>query len=200
MLLTWFVVTRVGRRVMILIGTGMCTICMLIMAAIYTPTGALEKTGNDAALVILISAYIFGFNFGLTPYAYMVIGELPAQNLRAYTMGLSVAVSFVFAWLSSFTTPYYINPTELDWGPKFGYVWFVSGFIVCIFIYFALPEVRGRSLEEIDEMFRKRVPTREFSTYVCEEADEAKSRAVYNRDVAEKQAAAAAAGGVEHAE
>ena len=31
-----------------------------------------------------------------------------------------------------------------------------------------LPEMKGRSLEEIDELFEKRVPLRQFPRYECE--------------------------------
>ena len=31
-----------------------------------------------------------------------------------------------------------------------------------------LPEMKGRSLEEIDELFEKRVPLRQFARYECE--------------------------------
>ncbi|KAL1881567.1 hypothetical protein Plec18167_003164 [Paecilomyces lecythidis] len=145
------------------------------MAVVYT-VGGVPKDGAGIALVVTVSIFVFGFNFGLEPYVYLVAGELPAQNLRAYTMGLASAVSFAFAWLCAFTTPYYINPTELNWGPKYGYIWFASGIIVTIFVYFALPEVRGRTLEEIDEMFRNKVPTRDFPSYVCVENLEARQR------------------------
>lgn len=129
--------------------------------------------------MIIVSVYVFAFNFGLEPYVYLVAGELPAQNLRAYTMGLSAAVSFAFAWLCAFTTPYYINPTALNW-PKYGYIWFGSGLVVCTFIYFMLPEVRGRTLEEIDEMFRNKVPAKDFPNYVCVETEEASERGLRN--------------------
>ena len=36
-----------------------------------------------------------------------------------------------------------------------------------MFVYFCLPEVKGRSLEEIDEMFAARLPARKFRSYVC---------------------------------
>jgi len=152
---------------------------MLIMAIVYTVPG-ISEDGAGIALVVIVSVYVFGFNFGLEPYVYLVAGELPAQNLRAYTMGLASAVSFAFAWLCAFTTPYYINPKELNWGPKYGYIWFGSGLIVTLFVYFYLPEVRGRSLEEIDEMFRNGVPTRHFQKYVCVESEEARNRGLIN--------------------
>jgi hypothetical protein len=37
-----------------------------------------------------------------------------------------------------------------------------------VFFYFLLPEMKGRSLEEIDEMFEKRISVRNFATYECE--------------------------------
>lgn len=183
--LTWFVVTRIGRRYIILTGTILCTLCMLIMAAVYSAPGV-PQSGAGIALVIIVSVYVFAFNFGLEPYVYLVAGELPAQNLRAYTMGLSAAVSFTFAWLSAFTTPYFINPTALNWGPQYGYIWFGSGVVCCTFIYFMLPEVRGRTLEEIDEMFRNKVSTKDFPKYVCVETEEAKKRGLRNVIGAEK--------------
>lgn len=36
--------------------------------------------------------------------------------------------------------------------PKYGYIWFPSCLVAAAFIYFFLPEVKGRTLEEIDEM------------------------------------------------
>lgn len=46
-------------------------------------------------------------------------------------------------------------------------IWAPSCFIAAIFVYFYLPEVKGRSLEEIDEMFMARLPARKFRKYVC---------------------------------
>lgn len=34
-------------------------------------------------------------------------------------------------------------------------------------MYFYLPEVKGRTLEEIDQMFEARLPARKFRKYVC---------------------------------
>lgn len=38
-----------------------------------------------------------------------------------------------------------------------------------LFIYFFLPETRGRTLEEIHEMFEEKVPSRKFKGYICAE-------------------------------
>ena len=164
-----------GHRRLILTGAAICTLSMVVIGALYSvPSLSTQRAG--VGLVVATSFYLFGFNLGLESYTFLTSGELPAQNLRAYTLGLSVAVSFVGAWLATFTTPYFINPTELNWGPKYAFIWFVSGLMATAFVYFMLPDVKGRSLGEIDEMFRKKVPTRDFKNYVCTEIEEARSR------------------------
>ena len=48
-----------------------------------------------------------------------------------------------------------------------GWIWGPSCFITVIWIYFFLPEIKNRTLEEIDEMFEARLPARKFRKYVC---------------------------------
>lgn len=43
-----------------------------------------------------------------------------------------------------------------------------------VFIFFMLPETKGRSLEEIDEMFEHRVPVRDFKNYHCMSSETAR--------------------------
>lgn len=49
-------------------------------------------------------------------YAWLCGGEFPSQRLRSYTFGLAASVGFLGAWLGTFTAPYFINPSALDWG------------------------------------------------------------------------------------
>ena len=91
-------------------------------------------------------------------YAWLSGGEIPSQRLRSYTFGFAAATGFLFAWLTTFTAPYFINPSSLNWGPKYGYIWFPSGLIAAAWVWFFLPELKGRTLEEIDEMVRLTPP------------------------------------------
>jgi nitrate/nitrite transporter NarK len=81
--------------------------------------------------------------------------------------GLAAAVGFAGAWLTTFTAPYFINPASLDWGARYGYIWFPSCCIAAGWVFVFLPEVKNRTLEEIDEMFEARLPARKFRTYKC---------------------------------
>lgn len=39
--------------------------------------------------------------------------------------------------------------------------------VVMVFVYSLLPETKDRSMEELDEMFQQKVPTRKSKDYVC---------------------------------
>lgn len=103
----------------------------------------------------------------ISTYAWLAGGEIPSQRLRSYTFGLAAAVGFFFAWLTTFTAPYFINPESLNWGPRYGYIWFPSCVVAVIWVFIFLPETKGRTLEEINEMFEARLPARKFHKYIC---------------------------------
>lgn len=103
----------------------------------------------------------------IAPYAWLLGGEYPNTALRGYCFGLATALNFLGNWLGTFTAPYFINPASLNWGPKYGYIWFGSNMILAIFTWFFLPETRDRTLEEIHEMFEAKVPAKRFKGYVC---------------------------------
>jgi MFS transporter, SP family, sugar:H+ symporter len=94
--------------------------------------------------------------------------EMPSQRLRSRTVALASGINFIFGWLVAFCTPYFINPTALNWGPKYGYIWGASNLVIIVYVFFFVPETRGRSLEQLDELFAKRVPTLKFKGFVTE--------------------------------
>jgi hypothetical protein len=47
-----------------------------------------------------------------------------------------------------------------------------------VFFFLFIPEMKGRSLEELDEMFQNRVPRREFPKYQCLSSERAREIAV----------------------
>ncbi|KAM7212209.1 general substrate transporter [Rhypophila decipiens] len=176
LLMAYYTLDRWGRRTLLLTGSTLCGLSMLALGIIFNVDGLSQNT-MSALIIFLVSWFQFWFNFSVVPTVYLTSGELPAQNLRAYTSGLSTGFGYVFGWLTTFTAPYFINPAELNWKGMYGYIWFGSTFLVVAFIYFMVPEVVGRSLEEIEEMFNNHVPTRAFKTYVPVSAEIAREEA-----------------------
>ncbi|KAF5008143.1 hypothetical protein FDECE_5579 [Fusarium decemcellulare] len=159
-----FIVVRYGRRrVMLLNGLIISGCFQLIIAVMYDKHPGTKVTGK--VLVALSCLYMMSYNGMIASYSWLVGGEIPSQRLRSYTFGVAAAVGFLGAWLITFTAPYFINPSSLNWGPRYGYIWFPSCIIAAAWVYFYLPEVKGRTLEEIDAMFAQKLPARKFRTY-----------------------------------
>lgn len=152
------VITKYGRRrVMMMSGFVVCGLSQLIMAIVYTIEPGTPKTGK--VIVGLSVIYIVAYNALISTYAWLSGGELASQRLRSHTFGLATALGFLGAWLTTFTAPYFINPMKLGWGPKYGYIWTGSCVVAGAWIWMYLPEVKGRTLEQIDEMVRLVVPS-----------------------------------------
>ncbi|PSN59452.1 general substrate transporter [Corynespora cassiicola Philippines] len=160
------VISKIGRRrVFLMIGMSICGVSQIIIAAVYHVHPGTVGTGK--VIVAMSVIYICGYNGMVATYAWLAGGEIPSQRLRSYTFGIAAAVGFAGAWLATFTAPYFINPGSLNWGPEYGWIWAPSCFITVAWVYFYLPEIKNRTLEEIDEMFEAKLPARKFRKYVC---------------------------------
>ncbi|KZT51696.1 MFS monosaccharide transporter-like protein [Calocera cornea HHB12733] len=164
-MLSWFLVTRVGRRFLVITGIAVSGLVQLLVAIVYTLNPGTAETGK--AIVGLSVVYMVFYNGLISAYSWVLGGEIPSQRLRSMTLGVSACVGFVEGWLAVFTAPYFINPDALNWSAKYGYIWFPSCTITAIVIFFVMPETKDRTLEELDEMFAARLPALKFKNYVC---------------------------------
>ncbi|KAF8859029.1 general substrate transporter [Acephala macrosclerotiorum] len=156
-----------GRRPL-LIGTSIVSSVMMFgMAIVYTKS-ANGTPAVGKALVALSIIFTWTYGLGQGPVLWAITSEIPSQRLRSQTVGIANGLNFVFGWLCSFCTPYFINPTSLNWGPKYGYIWGASNLILAIWVFFFVPETKGRSLEQLDELFEKGVETWKFAKYLTE--------------------------------
>ncbi|KAI8625282.1 MFS transporter [Xylariaceae sp. FL1651] len=159
-----FFVRSIDRRTIMITGISACGLAQLAQAIAWTVDPGSAATGR--VVVAFIGLFTF-FYVAYAPYAWLLGGEYPNSALRGYCFGFATALNFFGNFLGTLTAPYFINPASLGWGPKYGYIWFGSNFIVAVFAYLFLPETRDRTLEEIHEMFENKVPARKFKTYVC---------------------------------
>ncbi|OHE95099.1 hypothetical protein CORC01_09623 [Colletotrichum orchidophilum] len=156
-----FIVVRYGRRrIMLINGLVICGCLQLTMAVAYDKQPHTITAGK--VLVAMSCIFMIAFNGMVAPYSWMVAGEAPSQRLRSYTFGVASACGYLLAWIVTFTTPYFINPSALDWGPRYGYIWFPSCIVSAVWTYFFVPELKGRTLEEINTMFTNQLPARNF--------------------------------------
>ncbi|KAL4886713.1 general substrate transporter [Aspergillus karnatakaensis] len=157
----WF-----GRRQILMIGAISCGLCQLASAIAATVSPQTAFTTGQV-LVAFTSLFKFFYNGCVGAASYPVATELVSSRLRAWTVGTATSLGYLLAWLTNFCTPYFINPEHLNWGARYGYIWAGSNLACLVFFYYFIPEMKGRSLEELDEMFGAGVPAREFKGYQC---------------------------------
>lgn len=156
-----------GRRTMILFATAAAVLTMIAAAV----GGTVAAPGNQAAAKSFV-AFSVMYNVFYGSFAgavtWPISAEVVSSRLRVVTLSVATAIDYFFAWLTAFCSPYFINPAALNWGVKYCWLWAGSNALAFLFFFFLLPEMKGRSLEEIDEMFAKRVRVKYFATYECD--------------------------------
>lgn len=79
-------------------------------------------------------------------------------------------VATAFSCLITQVMPYLLNTDQANLGGKISFVFFGLSVPVLIYLYFCLPELKGRNYAEVQEMFENKVPARKFKTYKCDSA------------------------------
>jgi len=96
----------------------------------------------------------------------VVSAEVPHLQLRDKTLTVSYVLSFVWEFGVSFSLPYLLYAPYADLESKVGFIYGSIAFIGIIWAWFYLPETRGRSLEEMEELWQENVPAYRFDSYV----------------------------------
>jgi len=68
----------------------------------------------------------------------------------------------------NFAVPYMVNPDKANLKGKVGFVFGGLSAAATVWSFFYIPELKGRTFDEIDEMFDKRVAPRQMGTYTMQ--------------------------------
>ncbi|KAF4992378.1 hypothetical protein FDECE_13734 [Fusarium decemcellulare] len=145
----------VGRRKM-LMGT---TLGMAIALAITAGTAAgyeHDKTNDAVSSTSIVFIYLFGciFAFGFTPMQPIYPGEVCDNIQRAKAMGTYKLTSGAASFVNTFAAPIALKNIRY-WFYVFFVFWDLFEFTV---IYFFFVETKGRTLEELDQVFESKNP------------------------------------------
>ncbi|KAF2850685.1 general substrate transporter [Plenodomus tracheiphilus IPT5] len=168
-----------GRRTVVIVGAITCGLCELACGIASSVEPGSKATGT--VLVAFTALFMFCYNAGVGAASSPLATEMVSSRLRAWTVGSANALGYFLAWLVGFCSPYFINPQDLDWGPRYAYIWAGSNFICVLWFYFFLPETKARSLEELDELFEAAIAAQKFKGYHCRIVQDAK-RDVYQAE------------------
>jgi MFS family permease len=158
--LNQYCVERFGRRLMLLLSSGMVATVLLIVGGAgtaHTKTLALDRT-----IVGMVYIFMVVFNLALGPAVWVVTSEISTGPNRGKLMATSTATNWFCSWMVTFTFPYLFNADSAGLGARVGFIYGALMVAAAVWVFFFLPETSGRALEEIQTLFQKGVPAREF--------------------------------------
>jgi hypothetical protein len=99
------------------------------------------------------------------PASFAVSAETSALQLRAKTQGLGWMVSAFTSAVAGLVLPYIFNPDAGNLRGKVGFVYVGVCLIGAGVSWLIVPEMKGRSIGEIDRMFELKLPARKFASF-----------------------------------
>ncbi|MDS0295204.1 sugar porter family MFS transporter [Halogeometricum luteum] len=140
-----YLVDRVGRRPLLLVGTGGMTLMLGVLGLGFYLPGLSGIIGYVTLASMIL--YVAFFAIGLGPVFWLLISEIFPLRLR----GSGEGVSSFFNWTANLLVSLTFLSLIQRFGEAVGF-WTLGVFSLAAvaFIYFRVPETMGRSLEEIE--------------------------------------------------
>ncbi len=150
-----FKVERLGRKPLLIWGSlGMAIGAIgVALSNIYSVSPLLP--------VISIMVYSASFMFSWGPICWVLISEIFPNTIRSAAVAIAVAFQWIFNFIVSSTFVPLYNMSMGDMGDKFGHCFVYAMYsaiciIAAIFVYKLVPETKGKSLEDMTKLWKKR--------------------------------------------
>jgi len=141
--LTIMIVDKVGRKFLMLSGTA-------ALAVIYIIEGFLFRAGVQGwPIVVLTLASVAVYSITLAPVMWVILSEIFPNRIRGAAMSIAALSLWVGNFSLTFTFP--TIKENLGWSMNFWLYALICG-IGFFVLFFKLPETKGKTLEEIEEI------------------------------------------------
>ncbi|KAL2672668.1 hypothetical protein Neosp_013382 [[Neocosmospora] mangrovei] len=156
---SWIWLSYFGRRVLYTLGITLTSCCLIIVGIC---SAASSTSGAQWAQVSFVLVWKLAYSMTVGPICYAIISETSAVRLRPQTVVIARNTYAMAQIVANVLNPYMLNPIEWNWKGKAGFFWAGTSAITAVWSYFRLPETKGRTYEELDILFEKRVNARKF--------------------------------------
>lgn len=146
-----FIIEKAGRRPLMLIGAAGMSISMAVLAGTNYRVTQLGDTQAGIGQAVFLFVFNTFFAIGWLGMTWLYPAEIVPLRIRAPTNALSTSANWIFNFMVVM-----ITPVAFD---SIGYKTYVIFAVINAFmfpcVYFFFPETRLRSLEEMDDIFKK---------------------------------------------
>ena len=139
-----------GRRPLLLLGVSGIVFSLFVLGSVQSgqllSTPEISTWANVVALLLYVGAYQVSFG----PISWLIVGEVFPLSIRGQALALATLTNFA----SNFVVSLCIPSLQETLGPAGLYFAFCGiGCVALYTIYATVPETKGKSLEEIEEMW-----------------------------------------------
>jgi hypothetical protein len=139
------------------------TVIMLVIGSLYASNSVFSDRGA-ARWVVVAFIFIFTFVYSATWAVTISIyaSEVQPIKTRAAASSLGRSGNWIVNWIVAFTTPIFLTKSSSGVYFLFG----ASCLLTSVVCFLWMPETRGLSLEEIDDIFDKESERSRVSSFV----------------------------------
>lgn len=145
-------VDKKGRKPLMLIGALGMAVAMLSLGFVFF-SGA---TGYLALACMMLYVASFALSWG--PVVWVLLSEIFPNQIRGKAMAVAVAAQWISNYLVSLTFPMMNDNSELTALFNHGFAYWVYGVMSLLAMWFVwkyVPETKGKTLEEMEELWKK---------------------------------------------
>jgi sugar porter (SP) family MFS transporter len=142
---------RAGRRTLLMVGVSGMVVSLLALGAAFIGGG--ESTVASIVAILSLMTFVASFAISLGPIFWLMNAEIYPLNVRSKAAGVGTMANWTFNAIVSLTFL-----TLIDALGRSGAFWLYAGIgvVTLWFCWKFVPETKGKHLEEIEEIFRKR--------------------------------------------
>ncbi|MFC7956398.1 sugar porter family MFS transporter [Rhodococcoides kroppenstedtii] len=144
------IMNKVDRRTMLIAGFSLTTFFHLLvgLSALLLPDG----TAKAYFILVFVVLFVFCMQGTIGPLVWLMLAEIFPLKIRSFAIGICVFMLWIANAAVALAFPPVVN--ALGIAPTF-FVFVALGLLALLFITTQVPETRGRTLEELEDQFRR---------------------------------------------
>ena len=145
-ILALLLIDKLGRRPLLVGGMAAVVLTLLLAGLLF-----LTDTPNGTLIVIVLGAYIACIAFSICAVIWVITPEIFPNRVRGRAMSIAAFSNWGTNTIAAYLFPWYVA----SYGMHIGFFTFGAICLVAtLFFWKFVPETKGKSLEQIEQLFR----------------------------------------------
>ncbi|KAB0794305.1 hypothetical protein PPYR_11144 [Photinus pyralis] len=147
------IIDKRGRRFYLMLSSIGMMVCVAALGLYFhLKLNKISFAGLGMLPLSSLVLFIVAFSLGLGPIPWMILSELLAPEIKGVGSGITVMTNWLFVFVVTFSFP--LMNSGLGGHITF-YVFAVILFLATCFVYYYVPETKGKTLSEIQMLLNK---------------------------------------------